>query len=454
MGTLVKSISGIRGIVGDGIDPQNLVHFTAAFAKFCNYGKIVVGRDSRITGDYFSKIVTGTLVASGCDVIDIGIVPTPTVQIYVEELKASGGIVISASHNPNEWNALKLINSNGTFLFPDEALKYFEIEQNLSPTFRKWNEIGKYTLIENAFQLHIEKILKLDVLNIDLISKRKFKVLVDCVNGAGFEVVPYLLERLGCEVTKLNCERTGIFPRNPEPIPENLTETIKLARSGNYDLTIIVDPDVDRLVLLQEDGSPFIEEYTIVLATDFVLQKEKGTVTINLSTTRAVEDVAKKYDCPVFRTPVGEINVVAGMKKYNSVIGGEGSGGVIYPKLHYGRDALVGITFTLQYLAEKSKPLSEIKKEFPSYHILKDKFETLNLSTDKLISQFKNEFGTQRVNEDDGLRIDFDDHWIHLRKSNTEPIIRLIVEANTEEKAKQLMEFYKAKLLKILEKLQ
>ena len=446
MATLIKSISGIRGIVGDGIDPENLVRFSSAFAKFCNYGKIVIGRDSRVSGEAFSKIVAGTLMSSGSDVVDIGIVPTPTVQIYVEELKADGGIVISASHNPNQWNALKLLNSDGTFLTPSQAKNFLELEESFKPEFKKWNELGKYQFIEKAYQLHIEKILNLDIIDIDLIKSKKFKVLVDCVNGAGVKAVPEMLEMFGCEITKINCEETGIFPRNPEPVTENLTETIKFAKEGKFDFTIIVDPDVDRLVLIQEDGEPFIEEYTIVLAVDLVLSKKKGNVCINLSTTKAVEDVAKKYECNLYRTPVGEINVVEGMKKYNAVIGGEGSGGVIYPELHYGRDALVGIAFTLQYLAERNKNLSEIKRELPSYFILKDKFETKNFHPDGLIEKFKTEFQQEKMNEEDGLRIDFDDHWIHLRKSNTEPIIRLIVEASDAELAKKLMDFYKTKL--------
>lgn len=450
MKTLIKSISGIRGIVGNGIDPENLVRFSSAFAKFCKYGTVVIGRDSRVSGNSFSKIVSGTLMSAGCNVIDLGIVPTPTVQIYVEEFKASGGIMISASHNPNEWNALKLLNSEGTFLTPAQAREFLEIEETFKPEFRKWNELGSYKYINNAYQLHIEKILKLDIIDVDLIRKRKFNVLVDCVNGAGVKVVPELLEVFGCNVTKINCDETGIFPRNPEPVPENLQETIEIAKQGNFDFTVIVDPDVDRLVLLQENGEPFVEEYTIVLATDFVLSKKTGNVCINLSTTRAVEDLAKKYNCQVYRTPVGEINVVEGMKKYKAVIGGEGSGGVIYPTLHYGRDALVGIAFTLQYLAEKNKKLSEIKKEFSTYFIMKDKFETTNFSPDLLIEKFKGNFFNVRINEEDGLRIDFEDHWIHLRKSNTEPIIRLIVEATSQELAKNLMTDYKNKLKSLM----
>lgn len=450
MSTLIKSISGIRGIVGDGLDPKNLVKFSAAFAEFCGFGKIIVGRDSRITGNYFSKIVSGTLEACGCEVIDIGIIPTPTVEIYIEELNANGGIMISASHNPIEWNALKLLNSQGTFLTPDEAKKFFELESNFNFKFRKWNEIGNYRFVENAHQLHIQKILNLYLINVDLIKSKKFNVLVDCVNGAGIDVVPELLETLGCIVTKINCDRTGIFPRNPEPVPENLKETIELARKGNFDLTVIVDPDVDRLVLLQEDGEPFIEENTIVLVVDQILSKKKGNVCVNLSTTRAVEDVAKKHGCNVFRSPVGEINVIEKMKEVNAVIGGEGSGGVIYPDLHYGRDALVGIAIALQYLAENGKKLSEYKKQLPNYFILKDKFEITNISPDEVILKFKQNFYNDRINELDGLRIDFDDHWIHLRKSNTEPIIRLIVEAISEERSKELMNEYKNLLTKII----
>ncbi len=450
MPTLIKSISGIRGIVGDGLDPQLLVKFTSAFAEFCGNGKIILGRDSRITGDYFSKIVAGTLIAKGCEVIDIGIVPTPTVQIYVEEEKAQGGIMISASHNPNEWNALKLLNSEGTFLTPQEAKKFLEFENNYEPSFKKWNEIGKYKKIDSAYLLHINKILSLDLIDVEKIKHKKFKVLVDCVNGAGVEVVPYLLELLGCEISKLNCDKTGIFPRNPEPVPDNLHEIISIAKAGNFDLTIVVDPDVDRLVLIMDNGEPFIEEYTVVLATDFVLSKKKGSVCVNLSTTKAVEDIAKKYNVPLYRTPVGEINVVEGMKKYNSIIGGEGSGGVIFPELHYGRDALVGIAFTLQYLAEKNKKLSEIKNSFPQYFIVKDKFEIKSISPDEIIQKFKAQFQNNQLNEDDGLRIDFEDHWIHIRKSNTEPIIRLIVEAESEKKALELMNVYKKKFEELM----
>lgn len=446
----MKSISGIRGIVGDGLDPQNLVKFSAAFAEFCGYGKIIVGRDSRITGNYFSKVVCGTLEACGCEVIDIGIVPTPTVEIYIEEFDANGGIMISASHNPIEWNALKLLNSKGTFLTPDEAKKFFELENSFNPKFRMWNEIGNYKFVEKAYLLHIQKILKLEVIDVELIKSKKFNVLVDCVNGAGIDIVPKLLETFGCTVTKINCDRTGIFPRNPEPVPENLKETIEFARKGNFDLTIIVDPDVDRLVLLQDTGEPFIEENTIVLVIDQILSKKKGNVCVNLSTTRAVEDIAKKYGCNVFRTPVGEINVIEKMKEVNAVVGGEGSGGVIYPELHYGRDALVGIAIVLQHLAETGKKLSDYKKELLDYFILKDKFEIKNVSPDEVISKFKEHFSDAQLNESDGLRMDFTDHWIHLRKSNTEPIIRLIVESTSEERSKQLMIEYKNLLSQIM----
>lgn len=453
MGTLIKSISGIRGIVGDGLDPEILVKFSLAFAEFCGYGKIIVGRDSRITGNFINKIVCGTLQSAGCEVIDIGIVPTPTVQLYVEKEKANGGIAITASHNPNEWNALKLLNSNGMFLNIEEANNFFELESKLVPRFKKWNDIGSYKKIEKAFTYHIDELMKIKYFDVDLIRSKKFNVLVDCVNGAGIEVVPELLSLLGCNVTKINCDSTGIFPRNPEPLPENLTETINFARANKFDLTIIVDPDVDRLVLLTDEGEPFIEENTIVLATKFILSKNPGIVCVNFSTTRAVEDIAQEYNSKVVRTPVGEINVATKMKELNAIIGGEGSGGVILPDLHYGRDALAGILITLQFLAETGKSLSEIKKELPQYFILKDKFVmSSEVNPDKVIDKFKSKITDGIMNEEDGLRIDFPDYWVHLRRSNTEPIIRLIIEANTVNKVKQLMEKYKTMLADSLQK--
>jgi phosphomannomutase len=443
MPTLIKSISGIRGIVGDGLSPENIIIFTGAFAEYSNYGRIIVGRDSRITGKFISDIVIGYLNALGCDVMDLGICPTPTVEIYIKHFKANGGIVITASHNPIEYNALKLLNSTGSFLSATEAKNYFQLIEKFQPKYQKWNCIGKTEIILNSWEFHLRKIYELDIINLDLIRKRKFNVLVDCVNGAGIHVVPKLLSDLGCSIKKINYESSGIFPRNPEPITENLTETIKAAKQEKFDLTFIVDPDVDRLVLLTDEGEPFGEENTIAFVSDFVLSKTSGDVVINLSTTRAVEDIAAKHKVNVHRTPVGEINVSEKMKEISAVIGGEGSGGVIFPPLHYGRDALIGIALVLQSLSESKKKLSQVKKELPQYFIAKDKFYLDKINPNYILEHFKQKFAEDKINTDDGVRIDYDDHWLHLRKSNTEPIVRLIVEAKTEQDTNEYMKMYK-----------
>ncbi len=443
MATLIKSISGIRGIVGDGLSPENLINFTGAFAEFCNYGKIVVGRDSRITGEFIKNLVIGTLNSVGCDVIDLGVCPTPTVEIYVTQQKASGGIVITASHNPIEFNALKLLNSSGMFLSPAEAEQYFQLADRYSLKLKKWDSIGRTEILNNSWEFHLNKIYDLPIIKRDLIKSKNFKVLVDAVNGAGIEVVPKLLNDLGCTISKINCENNGIFPRNPEPVPENLSDTIKIAKEGDYDLTVIVDPDVDRLVLLTDKGDPFGEENTITFISDFVLSKSPGDVVINLSTTRAVEDIAKQYDVKVHRTPVGEINVSTKMKEVSAVIGGEGSGGVIFPPLLYGRDALVGIALVLQSLIESGEKLSSVKLELPQYFIVKDKFKIEAMNPDEVLKYFEQRFSNERIITSDGVRIDFDDHWVHIRKSNTEPIVRLIVEAKTENEAHRYMDEYK-----------
>ncbi|MBM4174586.1 MAG: phosphoglucosamine mutase [Ignavibacteria bacterium] len=443
MATLIKSISGIRGIVGDGLSPENLIKFTGAYAEFCNFGKIIVGRDSRITGDFIRNIVIGTLNSLGCDVIDLGICPTPTVEIYVNHEKANGGIIITASHNPIEYNALKLLNSTGMFLSPSEAKKYFQLVDSYELKCNSWDSIGKTKIVHNSWTLHLENIYALPIIDVDLIRSKKFNVLVDCVNGAGIDVVPKLLTDLGCSVTKYNCDSSGVFPRNPEPIPENLTSTISIAKEGNFDFTVIVDPDVDRLVLLTDQGEPFGEENTIALVADYVLSKSLGDVVINLSTTRSVEDIAKQYKVKVHRTPVGEINVSTKMKEVSAVIGGEGSGGVIYPPLLFGRDALVGIALVLQSLSESNKKLSTIKNEMPQYNIVKDKFKVSSINPNDVLAHFIQTFSNEKMNTSDGVRIDFEDHWIHIRKSNTEPIVRLIVEAKTENEAKNYMSRYK-----------
>jgi len=441
MGTLMSSISGIRGIVGDGLEPEVIVKHTNAYADFVGSGKVVIGRDARITGEMVYQITTGTLLAKGIDVIDIGICPTPTVQFNVKKLNANGGIAISASHNPNEWNALKLLNKTGQFLSPEEFKVMQGYLDNNRSDYKSWDSIGKRTEYKQGIQNHIDAVMDLGIIYLDEIRKRRFKVVLDCVNGAGAFVLPDFLKEFGCEVIEMNCEKSGIFPRLPEPLPENLKDTMKKVKDAKADLGIVVDPDVDRLVLITDKGEPFIEENTITQIVQFVLSRKKGNVVVNLSTTRAVDDIAAKFGCSVFRSPVGEANVVKKMKEADAVIGGEGSGGVIFPELHYGRDALVGIALTLQHLTDYGKSLSELKNELPQYFIVKKKIEVTK-NPDEILNKLTHQFSNQEINNEDGLRVDFEDHWVHFRKSNTEPIIRIIVEAKAKAEAMNLSEKY------------
>ncbi|MGE5400313.1 MAG: phosphoglucosamine mutase [Ignavibacteriales bacterium] len=442
MPTLMVSISGIRGIIGDGLEPEVLVKYTSAYADFCGKGKIVIGRDARISGEMVKNIVAGTLIAKGNDVIDIGICPTPTVQYTVKNLMAAGGIAISASHNPNEWNALKLLNNTGQFMTPEENVEMLKILDSNKNSYKNWEHLGKITTYNEGLQKHVNDVLNLKYIDREAIRKRKFRVVADCVNGAGVYVIPQLLRDFGCEVIELDCDKTGIFPRLPEPLPENLTGTMKAVKEAGADLGVVVDPDVDRLVLITNDGQPFGEENTITQAVRFVLSKEKGNVVVNLSTTRAVDDVAAAAGCSVYRSAVGEANVVKKMKEVDAIIGGEGSGGVIYPALHYGRDALVGIAMTLQQLLEFNGTLSELKSALPRYFIAKRKLELKDKNPDDIIKNLTDKYCQEKINSEDGLRIDFPDHWVHFRKSNTEPIIRCVTEAKTSEEAEKYIDKY------------
>lgn len=442
MPTLMVSVSGIRGIVGDGLDPQTIVKYASAYADFCGKGKIVIGSDGRISGEMVSKIVVGTLLAKGNAVVDIGICPTPTVLFNVKNLKAVGGIQISASHNPNEWNALKLLNRNGEFMTPEENRQMLSLLENAANNFTSWNKLGKLTSYSKGLDDHIEAVLKIPFINVPKIRKRKFKVLLDCVNGAGAYSMPKLLEKLGCKVIEINCSKSGIFPRLPEPIPENLKATMRAVKKHKADIGIVVDPDVDRLVLITDKGEPFSEENTITQAAKFWLSKKKGNVVVNLSTTRAVDDVAKEFGCKVFRSPVGEANVVKKMKEVKAVIGGEGSGGVILPKAVFGRDSLTGTVIMLQHLLEFGGTMSEMKKALPQYFIAKKKILIGAKNPDEVVKNLIDKYSGQQINTDDGLRIDFEDHWAHFRKSNTEPIIRCIVEAKNKKNAETLADKY------------
>ncbi len=450
MPTLMVSVSGVRGIIGDGLDPQVLVKYTSAYADFCGKGKIVLGSDGRISGEMLRNVVTGTLLAKGNDVIDIGICPTPTVLFNVKKLKAAGGIQLSASHNPNQWNALKLLNKNGEFMTPEENAAMLKLVDNSDKNFVEWNKLGKLTKYDKGLDDHINAVLKLEYINVPKIRRRKFKVLLDCVNGAGAYSMPKFLEKLGCKVIPINCEKTGVFPRLPEPIPENLKATMLAVKKNKADIGIVVDPDVDRLVLITEKGEPFSEENTITQAVKFYLSKKKGNAVVNLSTTRAVEDVAGKLGCKVFRSLVGEANVVKKMKEVNAVIGGEGSGGVIVPKAVFGRDALTGTVIMLQHLLEFGGTMSELKKSLPQYFISKKKIELGSANPNEVIERLKSKYQSEKINVDDGLRIDFQDHWVHLRKSNTEPIIRAIVEAKSKTESENLADRYVNEILGLL----
>lgn len=439
---LMKSVSGIRGIVGESFTPDLLISAGAAFAKYAKYGTVVVGRDSRPTGEAVAMNIISVLLLSGCDVVDVGVVPTPTVQVMVEELKAAGGIVISASHNPVEWNALKLINSSGTFLSPADIVKLFA-EMEKKPAFKKWDKVGKLTVNSDADSVHIKKVL--DVVDINLIKKKKFHVVLDSVNGAGSAITPELFKALGCRVTMINCTPDGIFPRGAEPLPENLAQLSEAVIKSGADIGFAQDPDADRLAIVDENGKPLGEEYTVTMAADHLLQKEKGRVVVNLSTTKAVEDIAAKHGVQFARAKVGEINVVEEMKKKGARIGGEGNGGVISPEIHLGRDSLAGIVYILEMMAARNKKISDIMKEMPSYHMKKGKV-TLKAGApiNDIMAGISEKFSGEKISQIDGLRIDFrktpdfKNGWVHLRSSNTEPVFRIIAESDSPEKTERI----------------
>ena len=458
--TLIKSISGIRGTiggnVGDSLTPIDIVRFTSAYAKFisdqdCNSNIIVIGRDARLSGTMVSNIVSGTLIGCGFNVIDIGLSTTPTVEVAVEKESAAGGIIITASHNPKQWNALKLLNNKGEFISAVDGEKILDYAQKEDFNFSLIENIGSYNYDDTHNEKHIEDVLNLELVNVDLVRSKKFKVVLDAVNSTGGILIPKLLEKLGVECVELFCDPTGNFPHNPEPLPENLIEISKKVVDTNADLGIVVDPDVDRLALVCEDGSMFGEEYTLVSVADYVLSKTPGNTVSNLSSTRALSDVTNKHNSNYFASAVGEVNVVEKMKDKNAVIGGEGNGGIIYPALHYGRDALVGIALFLTNLAEKDISCKSLRKTYPNYFISKNKID-LDLSVDiaKLLKTLESKFSFNNINTIDGLKINFDDGWVHLRRSNTEPIIRIYSESVTLDKANQLAKDFISQIKELL----
>ena len=446
--TLIKSISGIRGtiggVVGDSLSPLDIVRFTASYAAFIrkqgnSSNTIIIGRDARISGEMVSNIVSGTLMGCGFDVLDVGLSTTPTIEVAVQLEQSAGGIIITASHNPKEWNALKLLNAKGEFLSQKDGDEILLLAENDDFIFTEVTDLGKYSYDDSFNNKHIDAVLKLDLVNVNLVKTSGFKVVVDAVNSTGGFMIPRLLERMGVACIKLFCEPNGNFPHNPEPLPENLSEIVKLVVHEKADFGIVVDPDVDRLALICEDGSIFGEEYTLVAVADYVLSKTPGNTVSNLSSTRALRDVTIKHKGNYQASSVGEVNVVEKMKATNAIIGGEGNGGIIYPELHYGRDALVGVALFLTQLAESKISVRKLRDSYPNYFISKNKIELTNeIDVDAILTTLEQRYKNEQITTIDGLKIDFEDGWVHLRKSNTEPIIRIYAESEGEEKANVL----------------
>lgn len=439
---LMISVSGIRGIFGTHLTPKNLVNFTAAYGSWLNGGTVVVGRDTRVTGQICEDIVCATLQSVGCDVVKAGIATTPTVAMGVLKHHAKGGIILTASHNPAEWNAIKMLNDKSEFLSPEQGEEVLKLAEEGEFNYQKFDGIGSIREDNDITDYHIQKILELPYIDADFIKKSKFTVAVDAVNGAGSIAIPKLLKALGVIVKELNCEPNGIFPHNPEPLPENLTEICSFVKENDCDLGVVTDPDGDRLALLDENGVLFGEEYTQVAAFDFMLEKKVGDTATNLSSSRAADDITEKYGKTCHRSAVGEINVVKVMQEIGALISGEGNGGVINPDLHAGRDALVGTAMILQLLAERKILASEYRATLPQYQMVKQKIQLadLGVDADELLISVAEKFKDEKVNTLDGVKIDFEEGWVHFRKSNTEPIVRVYSEGKTQKVAKQLAE--------------
>ena len=450
--SLIKSISGIRGTIGgkpgEGLSALDIVKFTSAYATFIRSNTtkksntIVVGRDARISGPMVEQLVCGTLISMGFDVINIGLASTPTTEIAVVEENACGGIILTASHNPRQWNALKLLDEKGEFLNDSQGKEVLSIAEREDFSYADIDNIG--TVLNNqTYNLkHIEKVLKLNLVDIEAIKNANFTVAVDAVNSVGGVIIPQLLKALGVKnIVEVNCEATGKFAHTPEPLPENLTQISELMRQGGIDVGFVVDPDVDRLAIVMENGEMFVEEYTLVAVADYILSHTPGSTVSNLSSSRALRDVTNSHNCSYSAAAVGEVNVVAKMKETNAIIGGEGNGGVIYPEAHYGRDALVGVALFLSLLAKSGKTVSQLKATYPQYAIAKNKIElTPEIDVDKILVAMKEKYANENITDIDGVKIDFADSWVHLRKSNTEPIIRIYSEAHSMQEADKLAE--------------
>ena len=451
--SLIKSISGIRGTIGgkinDNLTPIDAVKFAAAYGTWLASTnsatdkklKVIIGRDARISGEMVSQLVSSTLIGLGIDVIDLGLSTTPTVEVMVPHLNADGGIILTASHNPKQWNALKLLNAKGEFVSGYDGTQILKIAENDDFNFAEVDDLGKYESFDDAIQIHIDKILNLPLVNAKAIAEKKFKVVIDAVNSTGGISIPPLLDKLGVEYVKLYCNPTGDFPHNPEPLKEHLTDISQKVVEEKADFGIVVDPDVDRLAIISEDGEMFGEEYTLVAVADYVLGKTPSATVSNLSSSRALRDIAQKHGQKYEASAVGEVNVVTKMKENGAKIGGEGNGGIIYPELHYGRDSLVGIALFLSHLAEQEKSVKALRESYPAYFMGKKKIElTPEINVDELLKKIETKYSSEEISTVDGVKIDFADEWVHLRKSNTEPIIRIYTEAPTQEKADALGE--------------
>ena len=447
--TLIKSISGIRGTiggkVGDNLTPVDAVKFASAYGTFLKQNsnkdklKVVIGRDARISGPMIHNLVMNTLLGLGIDVIDLGLSTTPTVEIAVPLENADGGIILTASHNPKQWNALKLLNAKGEFLNGDDGAKILEIADTEAFDFSDVDSLGEVMVNDAYMDIHIDEVLNLPLVDADLVKNKKYKVVVDAVNSSGGIIIPNLLEQMGVEVVKLYCTPNGHFPHNPEPLKEHLGDICKLVLEEKADFGIVVDPDVDRLAFISNDGEMFGEEYTLVACADYVLSKTPGNTVSNMSSSRALRDITNKHNGNYQASAVGEVNVVELMKKTNAIIGGEGNGGIIYPELHYGRDSLVGVALFLTYLAGQNKTVAELRASYPQYYMSKNKIElTPQIDVDAILDGMTEKYKNENISTIDGVKIDFAENWVHLRKSNTEPIIRIYTEAATQKEADDL----------------
>ena len=447
--SLIKSISGIRGTIGGKVDenltPIDAVKFAAAYGSWLKgqvgkeHVKVVIGRDARISGEMIQNLVQYTLIGLGIDVVNIGLSTTPTVEVAVPLEKADGGIILTASHNPKEWNALKLLNDKGEFVSDQDGKAILKIAQENDFSFATVDHLGKFNYDDRYIDLHIEKVLTLPLVTPKAIQEKKFRVVVDAVNSTGGIAIPRLLERLGVEVVKLYCEPNGHFPHNPEPLKEHLGDICKKVVEEKADFGIVVDPDVDRLAFITDQGEMFGEEYTLVACADYVLSKAKGNVVSNLSSSRALRDIAQKYGVTYSAAAVGEVNVVTEMKRVEAIIGGEGNGGIIYPELHYGRDALVGVALFLSLLAERGGSVQQLRESYPAYFMSKNKIQlTEQINPDQILKAMEQKYAHEQTTTIDGLKIDFADSWVHLRKSNTEPIIRIYTEGKGQKEADAL----------------